>query len=56
MRIAFRSGPYQASEWFSAWIIKNGVRRLVSIGLPYYTWKETFRAYATKRGFSVIWR
>ena len=54
--VTFHTEPYQTSDWFPAWLTKNGRSRLVRVGLPYYTWKDSFVAYAAKRGFSVTWR
>lgn len=56
MRIKFHTDIYNVSDWFEAWLTKDGMSRLVSVGLPYYTWKESFESYASQRGFSVTWR
>ena len=54
--VNFHTEPYQTSYWFFAWLTKNGKSRLVKVGLPYYTWKESFEKYAARRGFLVTWR
>lgn len=54
--VQFSSEVYQTSDWFQAWMIKNGLSKLVLIGLPYYKWKATFEEYSSTRGFQVKWR
>ena len=56
MRVEFRSEVYQTSDWFQAWLTKNGRSKLVLVGLPFYTWKGAFEEYAATRGFQVTWR
>lgn len=56
IRIEFHSEDYQTSDWFEAWLKKNGHSKRVKVGLPYYTWKDTFEEYCAGRGFTVTWR
>lgn len=55
IRIEFHSEAYQTSDWFPAWLTKNGRSMKVLVGLPYYTWKKTFEEFVERRGFSVTW-
>ena len=55
-RIEFQAAVYQTSDWFEATLIKNGMSKRVLVGLPYYSWKQTFEEVVGERGFQVIWR
>ncbi len=55
IRIEFHSEAYQTSDWFPAWLTKNGRSMKVLVGLPYYTWKKTVEEFVERRGFSVTW-
>ena len=53
IRVQFRTEVYQTSDWFKAWLTKNGQSKRVMVGLPYHTWKNTFKEYCASRGFMV---
>lgn len=58
MRINFQVPGYSIGEYCEAWI-SRGVQykaRVVSVGLPSYTWKDNFKEYARGRGFRVMFR
>ena len=56
IKIEFDTMVMTTSGWHQAWLTKNGNSRLVHVGLPNYSWKESFEKYAKSRGFSVTWR
>ena len=56
IKVEFHSEAYQTSYWFEAWLTKNGHTKRVMVGLPYYTWKNTFIDYCASRGFTVTFR
>lgn len=58
IRINFQVPGYSVGEYCEAWLSKGAQHkaRVVSIGLPSYSWKDTFKEYAEGRGFRVLFR
>lgn len=55
-KIKYAPMGYSADCYFSAYICKGNQSRLVLVGLPYYSWKESFEALVEERGMKVYWR